>query len=65
MEVLSVKFLSSVISSHPRSDIREMFISNISAIATKIDYTGQSRFQDLGNSLTEPTDDDLKREKGS
>lgn len=62
--IVSDEFLSSVISSHPRSDIRGMFISNLSAIATKVDYTGQSRFQDLGNSLTEPTDEDIKRQKG-
>jgi hypothetical protein len=63
--IVSDEFLSAVISSHPRADIRRMFVSNLSAIATKIDFTGQSRFQDLGNSLTEPTEDDIKREKGS
>lgn len=52
--IVSDEFLSAVTSSHPRWDIREMFISNIVAIATKINYTGQSRSEGLGNSLTEP-----------
>jgi hypothetical protein len=43
--------------------MRSMYISNISAIATNIDYVTQTRFQDAGNSLTEPTEDDLLREK--
>jgi hypothetical protein len=52
--IVSDEFLSAVISSHPRSDLRRMYISNISAIATTTDYTGQSRYEMLGNSLTEP-----------
>lgn len=52
--IVSDEFLSAVISSHPRSDLRRMYISNISAIATSTDYTGQSRYEMLGNSLTEP-----------
>ena len=63
--IVSDEFLSAVIASHPRDDVRKMFVSNLSAIATKVDYTGQTRFQDFGNSLTEPTEDDLKRQKGS
>lgn len=52
--IVSDEFLSAVISSHPRSDLRRMYVSNISAVATTIDYTGQSRYEMLGNSLTEP-----------
>lgn len=62
--IVSDEFLSAVIASHPREDIRKLFISNLSPIATKLDYTGQTRFQNLGNSLTEPTEDDLKKYKG-
>jgi hypothetical protein len=43
-----------VTTSHPRWDIRGLFISNIIAIATKTNFTGQSRSEGLGNSLTEP-----------
>jgi GR25 family glycosyltransferase involved in LPS biosynthesis len=52
--IVSDEFLSAVIGSHPRPDVRKLYISNISAIATKVDYTGQSRYEMLGNSLTEP-----------
>jgi GR25 family glycosyltransferase involved in LPS biosynthesis len=52
--IVSDEFLSAVTSSHPRWDIRQLFISNIIAIATKTNYTGQSRSEGLGNSLTEP-----------
>lgn len=55
--IVSDEFLSAVTSSHPRWDIREMYISNIVAIATKVDYTSQSRCEALGNSLTEPEDE--------
>lgn len=51
--IVSDEFLSAVIASHPRSDIRALFTSNINAVATRKNYTGQSRFMDLGNSLTE------------
>jgi glycosyl transferase family 25 len=51
--IVSDEFLSAVIASHPRADLRKMYLTNISAIATKIDYTGQSRYEMLGNSLTE------------
>ena len=43
--------------------MRAMYISNIAAIATKEDYVTQTRFQDAGNSLTEPTEEDLVRER--
>jgi GR25 family glycosyltransferase involved in LPS biosynthesis len=52
--IVSDEFLSAVITAHPRKDLREMFINNISAVATRINYTGQSRYEMLGNSLTEP-----------
>lgn len=51
--IVSDEFLSAVITSHPRPDLRAMYISNMSAIATKEDYTGQSRSEAMGNSLTE------------
>ena len=51
--IVSDEFLSAVTSSHPRKDLREMYISNISAIATIKNYTGQSRSEGIGNSLTE------------
>lgn len=51
--IVSDEFLSAVTSSHPRKDLREMYISKISAIATVKNYTGQSRSESLGNSLTE------------
>ena len=51
--IVSDEFLSAVTSSHPRPDLREMYITDISSIATKIDYTGQTRSEALGNSLTE------------
>ena len=51
--IVSDEFLSAVTSSHPRPDLREMYISNINAVATKVDYTGQSRSEGMGNSLTE------------
>jgi hypothetical protein len=52
--IVSDEFLSAVTTSHPRWDIRGLFISNIIAIATKTNFTGQSRSEGLGNSLTEP-----------
>jgi GR25 family glycosyltransferase involved in LPS biosynthesis len=52
--IVSDEFLSAVIASHPRSDIREMYVSNINAIATKKNYVGQTRWESLGNSLTSP-----------
>jgi GR25 family glycosyltransferase involved in LPS biosynthesis len=52
--IVSDEFLSAVTTSHPRWDIRGLFISNMIAIATKKNYTGQSRSEGLGNSLTEP-----------
>jgi collagen beta-1,O-galactosyltransferase len=52
--IVSDEFLSAVTSSHPRWDIREKYISNMIAVATKQNYTGQSRSEGLGNSLTEP-----------
>jgi GR25 family glycosyltransferase involved in LPS biosynthesis len=52
--IVSDEFLSAVIASHPRKDMREMFITNISAVATRENYTGQSRYEMLGNSTTEP-----------
>ena len=61
--VVSDEFFAAVMATHPRKDMRSMYISNISAIATNIDYVTQTRFQDAGNSLTEPTEDDLLREK--
>ena len=51
--IVSDEFLSAVITSHPRTDLREMYISNMHAVATKVDYTGQSRSEAMGNSLTE------------
>jgi hypothetical protein len=32
----------------------------LNAIATKEDYTYQTRYMSAGNSLTEPTEEDLK-----
>jgi hypothetical protein len=61
--VVSDEFFAAVMATHPRKDMRSMYISNMSAIATDIDYVTQTRFQDAGNSLTEPTEDDLLREK--
>jgi GR25 family glycosyltransferase involved in LPS biosynthesis len=52
--IVSDEFLSAVTTGHPRPDIRSLFVPNINAIATKINYTGQSRFEMAGNSLTEP-----------
>lgn len=51
--IVSDEFLSAVTSSHPRPDLREMYITNMSAVATKVNYTGQTRSEGLGNSLTE------------
>ncbi len=56
--VVSDEFLSAVISTHPRKDMREMYIPNIRAVATKTNYIGQTRFESAGNSLTE-TDDQI------
>lgn len=56
--IVSDEFLSAVISTHPRKDLREMYISNISAVATREDFISQTRFESAGNSLTEPTEDD-------
>jgi hypothetical protein len=61
--VVSDEFFAAVMATHPRKDMRSMYMSNISAIATKEDYVTQTRFQDAGNSLTEPTEEDLLREK--
>ena len=58
--IVSDEFLSAVITTHPRKDLREMYVSNLSAIATKEDYTYQTRYMSAGNSLTEPTEDDKK-----
>lgn len=52
--IVSDEFLSAVITGHPRYDIRNLFIPNMIALATKKDWTGQSRSEGLGNSLTEP-----------
>ena len=59
--VVSDEFFAAVMATHPRKDMRSMYMSNISAIATHDDYVTQTRFQDAGNSLTEPTEDDLLR----
>ena len=61
--VVSDEFFAAVMATHPRKDMRAMYISNIAAIATKEDYVTQTRFQDAGNSLTEPTEEDLVRER--
>ena len=58
--IVSDEFLSAVITTYPRKDLREMYVSNLSAIATKEDYTYQTRYMSAGNSLTEPTEDDSK-----
>lgn len=52
--IVSDEFLSAVTTGHPRSDLRQLFIPNMNAVATPINYTGQSRFEENGNSLTEP-----------
>lgn len=52
--IVSDEFLSAVIAGHPRWDLREMYIPNMIALATKMNFTGQSRSEGLGNSLTEP-----------
>ena len=52
--IVSDEFLSAVTTGHPRSDLRQLFITNMNAVATPINYTGQSRFEMAGNSLTEP-----------
>jgi len=58
--IVSDEFLSAVITTHPRKDLRELYTSNLNAIATKEDYTYQTRYQSAGNSLTEPTEEDSK-----
>jgi len=58
--IVSDEFLSAVISTHPRKDLRSLFTSNINAIATKHNWTYQTRYMSVGNSLTEPTEDDIK-----
>lgn len=52
--IVSDEFLSAVTTGHPRPDIRQLFIPNMNAVATKVLYTGQSRYEMAGNSLTEP-----------
>ena len=58
--IVSDEFLSAVTTTHPRKDLRELYTSNLNAIATKEDYTYQTRYMSAGNSLTEPTEEDLK-----
>ena len=58
--IVSDEFLSSVITTHPRKDLRSLYVSNINAIATKYNWTYQTRYMSAGNSLTEPTEDDIK-----
>ena len=60
ISTLSDEFLSAVTTTHPRKDLRELYTSNLNAIATKEDYTYQTRYMSAGNSLTEPTEEDLK-----
>lgn len=57
--IVSDEFLSAVITSHPRPDLRSMFISNIRAVATRTHYTTQTRYESAGNSLTEPLEGEL------
>lgn len=57
--IVSDEFLSSVITTHPRKDLRSLYVPNINAIATKINWTYQTRYMSAGNSLTEPTEDDF------
>ena len=52
--IVSDEFLSAITTGHPRKDLRKLFIPNMNAVATKVNYTGQSRFEMAGNSLTEP-----------
>lgn len=54
------EILPALTNSHPRSDIREMFISNMTGIATREHYFGQSRNESTGNSTTETKDLYLK-----
>jgi len=58
--IVSDEFLSAVITTHPRKDLRSLFTPNINAIATKHNWTYQTRYMSAGNSLTEPTEDDIK-----
>ena len=60
--VVSDEFLSAVISTHPRKDMRDMYIPNIRAVATKTNYIGQTRFESAGNSLTETDDVNIIRQ---
>ena len=57
--IVSDEFLSAVIASHPRPDVRQMFISNIRAIATRHSYITQTGYESAGNSLTEPLEGEL------
>lgn len=56
------EILPALTNSHPRPDIREMFISNMTGIATREHYFGQSRNESTGNSTTETKDLFLKEE---
>ena len=58
--IVSDEFLSAVSTTHPRKDLRELYVSNLNTIATKEDYTYQTRYMSAGNSLTEPTEEDKK-----
>jgi GR25 family glycosyltransferase involved in LPS biosynthesis len=57
--IVSDEFLSAVITTHPREDLRVLYPPNINPIATKYNWTYQTRYMSAGNSLTEPTEDDI------
>jgi hypothetical protein len=48
------EFLMSTYTSHPREDIRNMYIQNMFAISSRTQLIGQTRYPHAGNSQTEP-----------
>ena len=52
--IVSDEFLPATYTWHPRKDIRDLFIRNMSAYAYRENFIDQDRFEAIGNSLTSP-----------
>ena len=54
--IVSDEFLPATYTYHPREDIRDLFVRNMTALAYHRNIVGQLRFEAAGNSLTSPVE---------
>jgi collagen beta-1,O-galactosyltransferase len=54
--IVSDEFLPATYTLHPRKDIRDLFVRNMTALAYHRNPIGQFRFEAAGNSLTSPVE---------